>query len=160
MHRITPTASRRCVRNASIQLVITFTLALFLLAAASPVAASPAESRRMEGLPPLTSVAPWAARCYTDTCVGLRVTFDSGHAVALGHAADDPYHWAIFFASTDLTVDEAAFAEATVSALERRDLPALVAAYPAIPSWYRDSLAAYMVSDHPVYRLWLPLLTR
>ena len=26
----------------------------------------------MEGLPPLTSVAPWSARCYTDTCVGSR----------------------------------------------------------------------------------------
>ena len=130
-------------------LILTVTL---LLVAASSAAASAV-------LPTLTSVTPWSMRCYTDTCVGLRVTFDSGHAVDLGHAADAPYHWAIF-AGTDLTVDEAAFAEATVSALERRDLPALVAAYPAIPSWYRDSLATYMVSDRPVYRLWLPLLTR
>jgi hypothetical protein len=151
MHRITPTTPRRRARSVPCQLIITLALFLLLIAA-GPVAASLA-------LPALTSVAPWSARCYTDTCVGFRLIFDGGHTAALGHAGDNPDHWAIFDGD-DLTADEATFIEATVSALERHNLPALVVAYPEIPDWYMDSLAAYMVPTPPLYRLLLPLLRR
>ncbi len=83
--------------------------------------------------------------------------FDGGHEVALGHAGDTPNQWAIFD-GTDLTADEAAFTEATISALAHRDLSSLAATYPALPSWYMDSLAAYVVPARPMYQLWLPLL--
>jgi len=150
MRRNSPTTSRGRALSAPCHLVIT--LALLLLVVAAPVAASAAP-------PPPSSVAPWSARCYTDTCVGFQVTFESGHAVAVGHAGDSPNHWAIFDGD-DLTADEATFAVATVSALERRDLPALAAAYPELPVWYMDSLATYLAPDRPVYQRWLPLLMR
>ncbi len=167
MHRNPPTTSRgralaalRAVRSIALALTL-------LLVVAGPVAASAVESRRhalsvskgMEGLPTLSSVTPWSARCYTDTCVGFRVTFDSGHAVTLGHAGDNPDHWAIFD-SDRLTDDEATFAAATVSALARRDLPALAAAYPDLPAWFMDALAAYVATARPVEQLWLPLVLR
>ena len=81
-------------------------LMLLALVAATSATASAA-------LPALSGVAPWSARCYTDTCVGVEVTFDGGHAVALGHPSDSPDQWAIH-ESSDLTADEVAFAEATV----------------------------------------------
>jgi hypothetical protein len=127
------------------------TLAFLLLVTAGPVAAAT--------LPTPMGVTPWSARCYTDTCVGLSVTFDSDHTAALGHPADDPDSWAIRD-STDLTADEESFVEATVSALARRDLPSLAAAYPALPAWYMDALATY-VTAAPVdmtHRSFLPIL--
>jgi hypothetical protein len=151
MRLITITTSCARALSAACQLVITLAITLLLIAA-GPVAASPA-------LPSPSSVAPWSARCYTDTCVGFRVTFASGHAVVVGHSADTPDSWAIRD-STDLTADEASFAEVTVNALEHRDLPSLAATYPDIPSWYLDSLAAYLAPARPVYQRWLPLLMR
>jgi hypothetical protein len=131
--------------------LITLALILLLLAA-GPVAAS--------ATPPTpSSVVPWSARCYTDTCGGFRVTFAGGHAVALGHAGDNPDDWAIFDGD-QLTADEAAFIEATVSALVRHDLPRLAVAYPALPPWYMDALATYLAPDRPVYQRWLPLVVR
>jgi hypothetical protein len=124
MHLVTITTSRGRALRALCSL---FSITLLLLVAAGPVAASTA-------LPAPSSVAPWSARCYTDTCVGFQVTFDGGHTVVLGHPADAPDHWAIFDGD-DLTADEATFIDATVSALARRDLPSLAAAYPALPSW-------------------------
>jgi hypothetical protein len=133
-------------------LALAATFVLLALVAAGSVAASAA-------LPALAGVAPWSARCYTDTCVGVEVTFDGGHTAALGHPADAPDSWAVREAS-DLTADEAAFAEASVSALAAHDLPALAAAYPELPAWYIDALAATLAPAGVTHQYWLPLVVR
>jgi len=150
MHRITRTLSCGRPPIAPCALV-SITLALLLLVAAGAVATAATP-------PALSSVTPWSARCYTDTCVGFRVTFAGGHAVVVGHAGDAPDSWAIRD-STDLTADEEALA-ATVSALVRHDLPALAAAYPAIPSWYLDALAVYVAPTPAgaIPRIFLPVI--
>jgi hypothetical protein len=133
-------------------LALVAALAFLAFVATSSAAASAA-------LPALASVAPWSARCYTDTCVGLQVTFDGGHSAALGHTSDSPDSWAIR-ESTNLTADEAALAEASVSALAEHNLHELAAAYPELPAWYMDALTASLASTGVTHQYWLPLVVR
>lgn len=129
------------------------TLTLLLLIAVRPTAAAT--------MPTPTSVAPWSARCYTDTCVGFTVTFDDGHIATLGYPSDGSVSWALR-ESSDLSADETTFTEATVSALQRRDLPSLAVTYPGLPVWYTDALAVYVVpaSTDAADHVFLPAMLR
>jgi len=112
--------------------------------------------------PTLAGVAPWSARCSTDTCVGFSVTFAGGHEAAIGYGSDDPTSWAIRSA-TDLARDEEAFAAATTSALARHDLQLLTDAYDGLPAWYLAAVGAYLEPATPAspdHLLFLPTVVR